>query len=110
MPTFFSQSESIARKQHVCNECHCAISAGSKYERTAGKWDGRFEQYKTCTKCVELRNYMKAHIPCFCWSLGGLLGDAIDEARQWRRDAPGLLFHVYRHVVAAKRARDGGVP
>jgi hypothetical protein len=105
MPEFYSLTMPVARKQHKCSECRCAIPAGQKYESASGKWDGMFQQFKTCQRCIDLRAYMKAHVPCFCFSYENMLGDAIDTAREWKHEAPGLLFHVYRYTLTAERER-----
>lgn len=55
-PAEFSNREIVkARKEHVCCECGGVIPKGSRYERTAGKWDGEFAAYSTCELCVEVR-------------------------------------------------------
>lgn len=64
----------VARKAHVCTECHEVIPAKSKYERTEGLWDGEWSTFKTCLSCVEIRD----HFSCGGW-VYGLLWSDIEE-------------------------------
>lgn len=48
-----------ARKEHRCCECRHVILAGAIYEYASGIWDGSPNSYKTCDRCVRLR---EAHI------------------------------------------------
>jgi hypothetical protein len=45
-----------ARKEHKCCECSRIIGVGEEYQRWAGKWDGTVESFKTCLRCVEIRD------------------------------------------------------
>ncbi len=45
-----------ARKEHKCCECGDTIRAGLLYEYTTGLWDGFWSTYKTCARCVNIRN------------------------------------------------------
>ena len=67
---FFSASDYTARKEHHCFECQRVIKIDENYRREAGKWDGFFAEYKTCTECIEIRDAF------FCTSsFGTLLSD-----------------------------------
>jgi len=52
----FTSNIIAARKPHKCCECGETIQPGAKYEKTVGKWDGRWETYKTCHTCLAIRN------------------------------------------------------
>ena len=54
--SFYTETSPTARKQHKCCECHRVINPKEKYEKIAGMWDGRFDTYKTCSDCTEIRN------------------------------------------------------
>lgn len=103
---FYCRTELKAVKEHTCTECGSAIQPGEKYERVAGKWDGSFSSFKTCPRCVALRDHIKAHVPCFCWAHGSLLDDARMEVENLPVAAygSGLLFELGRMAVAIKRA------
>ncbi|GAA6121494.1 hypothetical protein [Acidovorax sp. FG27] len=104
---FYSVSVPTARKAHRCDECGRAISPGETYERVIGKWDGSVSVFKTCRRCTALRDHLKAHVPCFCWAHGNLLGDACEEwSNGLSTDAAGsgLMFELGRMAVAIKRA------
>lgn len=71
-----------ARKQHRCYECQGSIRAGEVYERVATLYDGSWDTARTCCRCLDVRQYITAHAPCFCWMHGSMLDDAkavIDE-------------------------------
>lgn len=104
-PQFYSAAVQKAVKPHTCEECRGTIHKGEQYERVAGKWDGDFGTFKTCQRCLNLRAYVKAHVPCFCWAHGNIIEDAIETARHWNHEAPGLLFGAYRLQVAIRRNR-----
>lgn len=98
-----------ARKVHVCEECRARIQPGEQYENASGKWDGRFDQFKTCSRCIALRDWVKAHVPCFCWAHGHMNEDSIETADHFSREAPGLLFGAYRRLVACRRGYLGSI-
>lgn len=105
-PEFYERIQHTARKPHKCEECGCAIQSGEKYERAAGKWDGRFDVFKTCCRCLALREHIAAHVPCFCWSHGGMLEDARNEVENLPHEAigSGLFFELGRMAIAIRRA------
>lgn len=94
-----------ARKDHKCSECSRVIKAGESYEFVFGIAEGEGHTYKTCTQCLALRDWLKAHIPCFCWAYTMLREDALNTAQAAAHEAPGLLFGTYRRLVAINRAR-----
>jgi len=49
-----------ARKTYRCCECGCTISPGERYEYASGRWDGEYDQYRTCLPCREIRNRFMA--------------------------------------------------
>ncbi|HKR41013.1 MAG TPA: hypothetical protein VJU59_15270 [Paraburkholderia sp.] len=99
MPSVYVQTTPRARKEHRCAECGSKIEAGQQYERTFGVWDGSADQIKTCLQCVEMRDFVKAHVPCFCWEHHNLHECCIETAREYSREAPGLLFGTYRRSI-----------
>lgn len=104
-PTFFSVSARRAKKPHKCSECRRTITKGEPYEYVAGLWDGDFNQYKTCSICLELRAYMFAHIPCFCSSYGYLQSDALETLSEYASECVGLFFGAGRLIVKARKLR-----
>lgn len=104
-PEFYDRREPTARKEHRCAECGGRILPGERYERVSGKWDGDFSQFKTCCRCTSLRDWVKAHVPCFCWAHGNIREDALETARAYAHEAPGLLFGAYRREVLIKQHR-----
>ena len=104
----YNQTTPVARLQHKCNECRRIIAPGETYERVAAIWkcySDTWEIYKTCSHCIALREYVLAHVPCFCWAHGNIVQGALDELREYANEAPGLFFGGARHIVAARKAR-----
>ena len=100
---FYHQVTLRAKKEHRCSECYRAIEPGDAYEHVRGKLDGMFDTFKTCPRCLALREWVKTHVPCFCWAHGNIIEDAIETARGYAHEAPGLLFGAYRRQVAIMR-------
>jgi hypothetical protein len=95
-----------ARKPHKCFECGALIAAGQPYEYTCGQWDrSGIDSFSTCMLCVDLRNWAKISVPCFCWTHGGLLDEVEEMVSEVRHDVPGLFFEYGRRMVAIRRAR-----
>ena len=104
-PEFCNEKPVVAaRKQHECEECRGKIQRGEGYVRHVGKWDGAMRQFKYCARCQGVLDFIRAHIPCFCWTYGSVLDDALSIAADANEDAPGLYFGVARRVVRARRA------
>lgn len=103
-PSVFNETAPVARKEHRCTECGRAIQRGEKYQCAWGIWDGMAETFKTCPRCLALRDYVKAHVPCLCLGFGRLHDDCMEAARGYAHEAPGLLFGAYRRLVLVQRA------
>jgi len=44
-----------ARKEHKCCECNGIINMGESYNVHSGLWDGKWDKYKVCLDCDEIR-------------------------------------------------------
>lgn len=95
-----SQRMVKARKDHKCTECRKPIKAGEKYEYVFGVWD-EVETFKTCCRCVAVREYVEAHVPCFCWAYGAMLSEARDAIYYAAPEVPGMGMEFGRLYVAA---------
>lgn len=93
-----------AYKTHQCSECFRRINEGESYEKVVGKWDGNIGSFKTCVNCLAVRDFITAHIPCFCWSHAGVLEDAKEAINDIEEIIPGLLFGFGRLIVAVRKA------
>ena len=62
----------IARKQHICVECRLPILPGSIYEDYRGCWDGKWDKFKTCQLCLDLRVKVEKHSEEKCWEFGAM--------------------------------------
>ncbi len=97
-----------ARKRHHCDECGRTIWQGEQYEYTRSLLGGAWLTNRTCWQCLELREWVKAHIPCFCWAHGYMLEDArnaLESLRHETSDTAGVLFGAGRRLVAIRRER-----
>jgi len=94
-----------ARLTHRCNECGGTILPGEVYEYTWSVYDGDFNTHKMCPRCVALRKWVQAHVPCFCWYFEYMLehGGARDTLERYAHEAPGLMFGYGRLLVALRR-------
>jgi hypothetical protein len=96
-----------ARKRHKCYECYGPILPGEVYKRVGSLFDGHWETYKTCPRCLAIIDYVDAHIPCFkrCLLAGGLYedGGAKETVEYYADKAPGLAFGLGRLLVAKDR-------
>ena len=103
-PEVYRKRLQTARKQHKCYECSRAIKAGEQYEYVFSVFEGETWPAHTCRHCLALREYVRAHVPCMCWSHGNVHDDAMATAQEWSHQAPGLLFGAYRRKVLMDRA------
>ena len=71
-PEIFSESFPIARKEHLCVECHEKILPGQKYHYVKGKWEFGWDTYKTCHLCYLIREDY-----CECGYIFGELSEAL---------------------------------
>lgn len=104
-PSVFREGTCKARKHHKCGECGSTIQPGETYEHVWGIWGGCPETYKTCPRCLELRKYVTAHVPCFCLEYGNMLEGATETLREYAYEAPGLWFGGARLLVNINKLR-----
>lgn len=96
-----------ACKQHRCDECRALILIGQPYEYTCGKWEDLVDVYHTCFLCVELREWARISVPCFCWSYGNLHGDVKDMVNEVAPELPGFFMEYGRRIVKIRRVKEG---
>ena len=106
-PAFYSVHIHKARKPHRCWECNGVIAAGEPYEYSRGQWDGDFQIFKTCERCLDLRMWVKNSVPCFCWGHGNMIDDAREAiVSAWERapsETVGLRFGLLRRIAMLNR-------
>ena len=56
LPDVCTISTPKARKPHKCCECKKEINIVDFYENVKGKWNGSFDEFKTCMRCVAIRS------------------------------------------------------
>lgn len=91
-----------ARKEHKCSECRGPILKGENYEYVSGLWQSSFRTFKTCDRCLDIRDYTLSHTPCVNWSHGGLILDCHEKIEQYQDELPGMMFGLLRLIVKAK--------
>lgn len=103
---FYNRTTPKARIEHRCEECNRTIQPGESYEYISAKWTcyDAVEIYKTCSHCLSLRQWVQAHIPCFCWHHGNMRQDARDAIEEYRHECPGLWFGWARLEMAVRKA------
>lgn len=104
----YEATDRIARIKHKCTECGRPIWPHEPYEKVFAIWEGEPQSCKTCIRCLALREFVKASVPCFCWAHHHMIEDAMDTADQYAREAPGLMFGALRRKVLISRNRHGG--
>lgn len=102
-PEFYYRTMPTARLAHKCSECGKTIRRGEKYERVNAKWGDRPESCLTCARCLALRDYVTAHVPCVCWEHHRMIEGCIEAAQEYAHEAPGLLFGARRREVLIYR-------
>ena len=109
-PEFYEQSDiKAARKAHRCYECSRPIQPGNPYQRTVGKWRGDVSSFATCRRCLAIIDWVKAHIPCFCFLHGSMVDDArttIDDACFFAPDDTEGLREEFKTLL--KQENDNG--
>ena len=104
-PSAFKETMRRARTAHRCSECRSTIHPGETYEHVWGVWGGDVDTFKTCPTCLSLRNWVVAHIPCFCWNYKSMRADAHQAVADVLADehVPGMFMEFGRLWVACKR-------
>jgi hypothetical protein len=106
-PSFYRVELRLARKQYYCDECSGLILPKERYEYVSGKWDGDLGTYRTCERCVEIREFVSGNVPCFCWGHSNIENDAkaaIDDAYgRALEEVIGLRFGFFRRLVKRNR-------
>ena len=104
--SFYRVETRKARKSHRCSECDAPILPGEAYEDAAGKQDGDMWNEKTCSFCMALVDYIKAHVPCYCRMHGDLFEDRLQSLVEEARQTPGFAFGMLRRIVAVERNKE----
>lgn len=104
-PSVYKATARFARRRYCCNECDGGIHPGERYDRAFGVWENSSRVFKTCARCMALREWMLLHVPCFCWAHGNLREDALSAAAEYAHEAPGLLFGALRREILIRRHR-----
>ena len=80
-------------------------SPGEQYERAAALYDGSWDVMRTCCRCLDARDYITAHAPCFCWLHGSMLDDARAVIDEHGHVSAGFYIGAMKRVLRAERTR-----
>lgn len=90
-----------ARKPHKCQECRREIAVGETYHYETFRNDGRFEQHKTCSHCMVVRDWLSAEC-------GGWVYTMVEEDIREHADYHGLRVKLLAVGMARNwRRKDG---
>ena len=102
-PIIYEAERVKARIAHKCYECGRAINPGDRYERARMLFDGSWQVDKTCARCLDARDYITAHAPCFCWLHGSMLDDARAVIDEHGHASAGFYIGAMKRVLRAER-------
>ena len=111
MPSCFREIYRVARKRHKCCECGGIIEPLDVYQYISGVWDGEPESFKTCTPCVEARDFYEEHFKELrdpddgAYTLTALQSDLTEAACDLFGCEPGFKFKTWRLVAKMKQRR-----
>lgn len=54
-PDVYDRRIVVARKAWMCIECTATIPPQSEYEHARGLWDGDWRTFRTCMRCLSIR-------------------------------------------------------
>jgi len=60
MPSVYTEEWKKAKKVHKCCECGLPIMPGETYQLFKGCYEGKWERYKTCRECNDLRHELES--------------------------------------------------
>lgn len=92
-----------ARKAHRCYECPGIIAKGDTHECVRSLYEGRWSIARTCPRCLDVRQYMEAHAPCFCWMHGSMLDDARETLKEYGHVCSGFFIGGMKRILRAER-------
>jgi hypothetical protein len=101
---FYRSEVRTARKAHRCGECRRTINVGERYQYASGKCEGDMYVAKTCSHCLDLIEWVRARVPCFCLEHGNADECVMNAVEEYSHQAPGLYFGTMRRRVAVRRA------
>src|SRR5580692_6887912 len=97
---FYHAEMRTARKKHRCGECGTTIAPGQRYQHASGKCEGDIYDAKTCSLCLALIEWVRAHVPCLCIEHGNAIECVFNAVDEYAYQAPGLRFGALRRLHA----------
>lgn len=102
-PDVYAATTRKARTPHRCDECLSLIARGERYERASSLYEGSWSVMRTCCRCLDVREYVQAHAPCFCWLHGSMLDDAKSVVDEHGHASAGFYIGAMKRILRAQR-------
>lgn len=100
-PEVYNESQPVARREHLCDECGRVIRCGERYRLVRGKCEGAWSMVKECAHCEAVGAVM--NVLCGGYPHGELLDELLEH---WYE---GYRSVAYARLVAlARRGWFGG--
>lgn len=107
-PEFFKWDFPQSRKHRKCDECRGPIVPGERYCTSRGRWDGKFDNFKTCLACERIRTWLEKRIGCCVpfMEIGQYLHDERISRMEAVEQSMDVTFSFEREAVLTKGAPD----
>ncbi len=102
---FTSDDIKASRKHHQCTECRGPIFKGESYRRARYKFEGEMWTHRMCKLCIEMEQWAKISMPCFCTGFGDLHEMVREMVADIAHTIPGFFFEYGRRMVKIKHRR-----
>ncbi|MCA3700603.1 MAG: hypothetical protein IOB84_12575 [Brevundimonas sp.] len=94
-----------SRTPRTCFECAAAIPPGTPHEVAAGLWDGEWDTFRTCQRCIALREHVIGTVPDACLMHGSMIDDCRSAIRELGPHPDGVVFGYLRRLHAVNMGR-----
>jgi hypothetical protein len=91
----YSETDRIARKEHICCECSRIIEKKEKYRHVFGVWVGKVSIFKTCSNCLKPQEWLKKE--CGGFLHGNLEDEIFEHASEYRK------IFLYRWLIGIRK-------
>ncbi len=103
---FYTHSEPVARKRHVCCECRAPILPGEKHFSYRGKWDGQIETGRQHLLCMEACMFIRDELndgECLGF---GMLNEFLGDMHWELKERGNEKIRKLRSMIAGIRSRE----
>lgn len=93
----FQNADRKARKECKCSECWRVIAPGEVYRYEAGKCEGEFETYRTCSHCMVGRQWLLKNCHGYIYT------QVLEEIREHAEEYPKIALGLYKISFGGSR-------